>query len=335
MVETDPIQALIHQATIVGLLCAFVAGLGEWLHQRRINETRALSFGPEGPRGWTALVPFLRTAAALILGFSLWVLAHLESKPPEIDPTQEPSQHLLIALDVSPSMYLEDSGPERNIRRGTRASEVLEAVFQRLDMSRTRVSVVAFYTDAFPVVLESFDINVVNNVLNGLPMEFAFEAGSTQLQQGVEKALSFAKAWPKGSTTLIVVSDGDTVGGSLPARLPLSISDVLVLGVGDPHKGSSVAGRTSRQNIQALQRLAVRLGGLYHEANTKHLPTEVVRNLAMAVPSVEDQTLLRDLCVAGTGIGTGILALLPLLLAQFGRRSPRSRSAVLTGQASK
>ena len=190
MVETDPIQALIHQATIVGLLCAFVAGLGEWLHQRRIQETREPVLRPRGPRGWTALVPFLRTAAALILGFSLWVLAHLESKPPEIDPTQEPSQHLLIALDVSPSMYLEDSGPERNIRRGTRASEVLEAVFQRLDMSRTRVSVVAFYTDAFPVVLESFDINVVNNVLNGLPMEFAFEAGSTQLQQGVEKALS-------------------------------------------------------------------------------------------------------------------------------------------------
>ena len=250
MVEVNPVEALIHQAAIVGLLCALLAGLGEWLHQQRLRSTQSLTFGPEGPRGWTKLVPILRTVAALILGFSLWVLAHLESKPPEIDPTQEPSQHLLIALDVSPSMYLEDSGPERNIRRGTRASEVLEAVFQRLDMSRTRVSVVAFYTDAFPVVLESFDINVVNNVLNGLPMEFAFEAGSTQLQQGVEKALSFAKAWPKGSTTLIVVSDGDTVGGSLPARLPLSISDVLVLGVGDPHKGSSVAGRTSRQNIQ-------------------------------------------------------------------------------------
>ena len=96
-----------------------------------------------------------------------------------------------------------------------------------------------------------------------------------------------------------------------------------------------MAGRTSRQNIQALQRLAVRLGGLYHDANTKHLPTEVVRNLAMAVPSVEDQTLLRDLCVAGSGIGTAILALLPLLLAQFGRRSQPSRSPVLTGQASK
>ena len=85
MVETDPIEALIHQAAIVGLLCALVAGLGEWLHQRRLRETQSLTFGPEGPRGWTALVPILRTFAALLLGFSLWVLAHLESKPPEID----------------------------------------------------------------------------------------------------------------------------------------------------------------------------------------------------------------------------------------------------------
>ncbi len=331
MVETDPIEALIHQAVIVGLLCAMIAAFGEWLHQRRLRETRSLTFGPEGPHGWTAIAPFLRTLAALILGFSLWVLAHLESKPPEIDPSKEPSQHLLIALDVSPSMYLEDSGPERNIRRGTRASEVLEAVFQRLDMSRTRVSVVAFYTDAFPVVLESFDINVVNNVLNGLPMEYAFNAGNTELQQGVEKALGYARAWPKGSTTMIVVSDGDTVSGSLPARLPLSISDVLVLGVGDPHKGSSVAGRTSRQNIQALQRLAVRLGGIYHDANTKHLPSDVVRNLAMAVPSVEDQTLLRDICVAGAGIGTGILSLLPLLLAKLAHRSSRRESITVSG----
>ena len=330
MVVEDPIEALIYQAAIIGFFCALITLFGEWLHARRVRETRNLTFGPDGPRSWTRIAPLLRVLASILIGFSLWILAHLESKPPEIDPSKEPSQHLLIALDVSPSMYLEDSGPQRNIRRGTRASEILEAVFQRLDMSRTRVSVVAFYTDAFPVVLESFDINVVNNVLNGLPMEFAFNPGNTELQQGVEKALGYAKAWPQGSTTMIVVSDGDTVSGSLPARLPLSISDVLVLGVGDPHKGSSVAGRTSRQNIQALQRLAIRLGGIYHNANTQHLPTSVVRSLAMAVPSVQDQSLLRDLCVAGTGIGTGILSFLPLLLAKLGRRSTHKETAALS-----
>jgi len=82
-----------------------------------------------------------------------------------------------------------------------------------------------------------------------------------------------------------------------------------VIGVGDPHKGSSVAGRTSRQNKQALERLAVRLKGRYHDGNTKHLPSDIIRSLSMAVPSIQDQTF-----------GGTIIGLLPICLAHFGSR---------------
>ena len=60
--------------------------------------------------------------------------------------------------------------------------------------------------------------------------------------------------------------------------------------------------------------------GRYLDGNTKHLPSDLVRALAMAVPSIQDQTFLRDLAVAATGIGGAILGLLPLFLAQFGSR---------------
>lgn len=313
-------EQLLPTAAAMALLALVICAIGEWLHLRRIGRIERLAFGDEGPQRWTRAAPFLRASAVALLAGGLWILAHLESKAPEIDPDKEPSQHLLIALDVSPSMYLEDAGPNRNLRRSTRASDVLEALFQRLDMTRTRVSVIAFYTEAMPVVLESFDINVVRNVLNALPMEHAFPPGQTQLQKGVEEALKYAKPWPKGSATLVVVSDGDTVDGSLPRQLPISIADVLVVGVGDPYKGSPVAGRTSRQNKQALERLAVRLKGRYHDGNTKHLPSNIVRSLAMAVPSIQDQTFLRDLAVAATGIGGTIIGLLPLCLAHFGSR---------------
>ena len=313
-------EQMLPTAAIIALLALLICAIGEWLHLRRIGRIERLAFGDEGPQSWTHAAPYLRALAVALLAGGLWVLAHLESKAPEIDPDKEPSQHLLIALDVSPSMYLEDAGPKRIQRRGTRASDVLEALFQRLDMTRTRVSVVAFYTEAMPVVLESFDINVVRNVLNALPMEHAFPPGQTQLQMGVEEALTYAKPWPKNSATLVVVSDGDTVAGSLPRQLPISIADVLVVGVGDPYKGSPVAGRTSRQNKQALERLAVRLKGRYHDGNTKHLPSNIVRSLAMAVPSIQDQTFLRDLAVAATAIGGTIISLLPLCLARFGTR---------------
>ena len=313
-------EQLLQSAAAIALLAVVICAIGEWLHLRRISRIERLAFGDEGPQLWTRAAPYLRTLAVALLAGGLWILAHLESKAPEIDPDKEPSQHLLIALDVSPSMYLEDAGPNRNLRRGARASDVLEALFQRLDMTRTRVSVVAFYTEAMPVVLESFDINVVRNVLNALPMEHAFPPGQTQLQMGVEEALKYAKPWPKGSATLVVVSDGDTVTGALPRQLPISIADVLVVGVGDPYKGSPVAGRTSRQNKQALERLAARLKGRYHDGNTKHLPSNIVRSLSMAVPSIQDQTFLRDLAVAATGIGGTIIGLLPIFLARFGTR---------------
>ncbi|MEC9476959.1 MAG: vWA domain-containing protein, partial [Planctomycetota bacterium] len=313
-------EQLLPTAAIIALLALLICAVGEWLHLRRIQRIERLAFGDEGPHVWTHAAPYLRAISVALLAGGLWILAHLESKAPEIDPDKEPSQHLLIALDVSPSMYLEDAGPKRNLRRGTRASDVLEALFQRLDMTRTRVSVVAFYTEAMPVVLESFDINVVRNVLNALPMEHAFPPGQTKLQMGVEEALTYAKPWPRDSATLVVVSDGDTVDGSLPRQLPISIADVLVVGVGDPYKGSPVAGRTSRQNKQALERLAVRLKGRYHDGNTKHLPSNIVRSLSMAVPSIEDQTFLRDLAVAATAIGGTIIALLPILLARYGTR---------------
>ena len=315
----DP-QQLIYSAAVIALLALILTAIGEWLHLRRIRRIEKLAFGEEVPQLWTRLAPLLRCLAVTMLAGGLWVLAHLESKPPEIDPDKEPSQHLLVALDVSPSMYLEDASEKRNQRRGERASDVLEALFSRLDMTRTRVSVIAFYTEAMPVVLESFDINVVRNVLNALPMEHAFEPGQTQLQKGVEEALKYAKPWPKETATLVVVSDGDTVDGALPRQIPISIADVLVIGVGDPHKGSPVAGRTSRQNKQALERLAVRLKGRYHDGNTKHLPSDLVRSLSMAVPSIQDQTFLRDLALAITGIGGTIIGLLPLCLARFGSR---------------
>ena len=51
------------------------------------------------------------------------------------------------------------------------------------DRFGTRVTVVGFYTAAKPVVIEAFDLNVVSNVLNGLPLEHAFDRLFTTYKQ--------------------------------------------------------------------------------------------------------------------------------------------------------
>jgi Ca-activated chloride channel family protein len=316
-------------ALFAGLIAGALALLGEWLHARRLRRARFLAFGPAGhAKPWVAVVPLVRCLAVASLAFALVVLHEFRAEgDEEIDPDQEPSKHLVIALDVSPSMYLEDSGPSGRDSRWERARDLLTAVMQRLDMEQTRVSVMAFYTEAKPVVIRSFDMGVVLNVLDGLPLEHAFEVGSTQLQAGVQAAIDMTRGWPPASTTLIVVSDGDAVGGAtMPRRTP-AIADVLVLGVGDPYRGAEVAGRTSRQDHESLQRLAVRLEGRYHDGNALHLPTDVVRALTASLPQVTTKSELRNIALALVGLSTSLLALIPLLLS-LGGGSRSSRSGV-------
>lgn len=311
------------------LAALLVAALGEWLHSRRLHASRYLSFGPRGrARHWVRAVPFLRAAAAAMLVFGLVILFQFRPQnETEIDPDREPSKHLVIALDVSPSMYLEDAGPDGRQSRWARARDLLTGVMQRLDMEQTRVSVMAFYTEAKPVVIRSFDMGVVLNVLDGLPLEHAFEVGSTQLQGGVQAAIDMTRGWPPGSTTLVVVSDGDTVAGSTLPRRSSAIADVLVLGVGDPYRGAEVAGRTSRQDHESLERLAVRLDGRYHDGNRLHLPSDVVRALTASLPQVTTQSELRTIALVLVGVGASVLALIPWLLS-FGGGSRSSRSGV-------
>ncbi|MBK7405174.1 MAG: VWA domain-containing protein [Phycisphaerales bacterium] len=236
---------------MVKLLLAIAIGLaalcGEWLHARRTARVRWLVFGPtNGAHSWVAAVPWVRAPAVGILAWGLATLLSLDGAPTDLTPQKnEPTRHLLIALDVSPSMYIEDSGPDARETRGRRAYDVLESVLSRLDVTHTRVSVVAFYTTAKPVVVDTDDLNVVENILRDLPLEHAFKEGQTNMYEGVRAAGTLAEAWEPGSATMILVSDGDTLPDAGLPRMPPSVSDTIVLGVGNPYRGTSIAGRTS------------------------------------------------------------------------------------------
>ncbi len=106
----------------------------------------------------------------------------------------------MLVLDVSPSMRLKDAGPERDQSRMKRASDVMESFFQRVPMDQYLMSVVACYNGAKPVVVATKDIEVVRNILDDLPMHFAFRAGKTDLFSGLEEAAKIAQPWRPRST---------------------------------------------------------------------------------------------------------------------------------------
>lgn len=308
---------------IIAFAVLVIVGIAEWLHARRVARVARLAFGPSGRASrWTIVVAPSRTIAAALATWGLMFLVTYD--PIEIDrkPAKIASNHLLVLLDVSPSMQLKDSGAEaQGISRAKRAGEVVQAVLDRLDMENTRISIVAFYTDALAIVQDTFDKEVIRNALDGLPMYTAFESGPTDLKKGLVKAFEIARLWPADSATLLIVTDGDVATG-IPSVIPSSIADTIVVGLGDPVKSSDVNGHASRQDTMGLRQLATRLGGFYHDGNRKHLPSDVVNSLTMIAPRVGGNWSVRDLALLAVGIGCSTLAFIGPLLTFFGR--PRS-----------
>jgi Ca-activated chloride channel family protein len=216
-------------------------------------------------------------------------------------------------------MQLADSGPDRKQTRAKRASEVLLSMLERVALDQMRVSVVAFYTSAKPAVIDTFDIEVVKNILNDLPLGFAFVPGKTSLIDGIRESAALAKGWAPGSTTLFVVSDGDTVPDKGLPELPRSINNVLIMGVGNTLGGMNIDGHLSRQDASTLRQLASRLRATYLDVNEKHLPSQQIASLAKAMPMRDAANKgRREYALAATAVGASLLCLIPLALGFAG-----------------
>lgn len=311
-------------AVWIAVAATAVCALAEWLHARRIRRVAYLAFGPNGQAtAWVTAVPLLRALSMGVLCWGLVVLWNLAAMPTaavSANPLENADPaHLVFALDVSPSMDLADSGQLGKDPRSARARDALRSILDRIDLQQTRVSVIAFFSTARPVVVDTFDAEVVANILHDLPLEQAFESGKTTLYAAVEAAAEIGKAWRPNSATLVLVSDGDTLPPAKPSPLPPAFADVLVLGVGDPHRGEFIDGHVSRQDVSSLEQLALRLGGDYYDVNSRQVPTSRVAQLPAAMVR-DDRTAWnsREAAVAAVLSGAGCLALIGPLLSLFG-----------------
>lgn len=304
-------------AQLAALGAALVMLAGELLHARRVRKLAALAFGPSRrPALWVYLAPPLRVLSAAGLAWGFVTLATLPPKVHKLGVLPENEyRDLLLVLDVSPSMRLVDAGPEGKLSRRKRASDVLKSFFERSPMELYRTSIVAVYTEARPVVVRTTDPEVVRNILEDLPMEYAFKAGPTDLITGIQEACRIAQPWRPKATTLVVVSDGDTVPPTGMPKLPASIGHVVIVGVGDPKSGRSISGHMSRQDVSSLRQLAVRLQGTYHDGNEKHLSTDLVNQVTLVgKQSAFERLTRREYALIAVTTGASVLSLLPLLL---------------------
>jgi Ca-activated chloride channel family protein len=321
MVGTPTSTTILTAASVATVFVVLARLAAEYVHARRTARVARLAFGPgERPAWWARTAPWLRTAAAGAVSFGLVTLLLL---PPTVRRGEETPENLrrrlVLVLDVSPSMRLVDAGPDAKQSRAARVTELLKSFFARIPIEQYRTTIVATYTEAKPVVIDTADLEVVRNILEDLPMHYAFQAGPTDLIAGVREAAKLAQPWRPHSTTLVLLTDGDTIPATGMPALPDSIDHALVVGVGDPAAGRFIDGHMSRQDVSTLQQLAVRLRGHYHNGNAKHLGSELVRTVAFGrTMSLTDRLTLREYALTAVAIGGAVLGLLPWLLSAAG-----------------
>lgn len=299
-----------------------VAAAAEVLHFARVLRLAPLAFGPGRARvGVAAAAAVFRVAA---LAAAVWGLAVLLVLPPAAHRVGEiradEYRHLVLVLDVSRSMEVDDAGPTGKQKRSERAADLIQSFFERVQAERYKTTVVAVASEAKPVVVDTTDREVVRNILTELPMRHAFKAGDTNIFAGLEEAAKIARPWPPNSAVLMMVTDGDTVPTTGMPKMPPAVGgNVVMIGVGNPSVGRSLGGHTTRQDVSTLRQVAVRLNGAYHDGNEKQLTTELVSRIdERATPKGGDRWTAREWALLCAGAGSAAFGLLPLALGLLG-----------------
>ncbi|MEC9046736.1 MAG: VWA domain-containing protein [Planctomycetota bacterium] len=308
-------------ALYVALGAFLLTMVGEVLHARRVHRLRHLLFGPKGaPAAWASAAPFLRILSSSALAWGLTTLIFVEPKvhAGEEIPDDE-WRHLLLVYDVSPSMMLEDAGASGDQTRHERARELIESMFERVKIGQYKVSVIATYNGAKPVVTDTKDIEVVRHMLTEVDLQYAFKVGKTKLFDGIQVACDLARSWRVNSALMVIVSDGDTVPSTGMPKLPPSIGGTLVIGVGDHLSGSFIGGQQSRQDESTLRQVAIRTGGEFHNGNRRQVPSDILNAAAKdSRKPLLEQLTLREYALLAVLLASLVLALLPVLLHYFG-----------------
>lgn len=287
--------------TLLPLICGatalLVTSFTEWLQCRRTSRVMGLAFGPSSrPRRWTQAVPLFRVAALTALSWSLATLfvAHLNKGGSASAEVANRSENIFLLLDYSPSMLLADAGPDGEFTRKQRMREVADSIVERLG-EHVQYSFACFQSEIYPIAERVYDKAVIRNMFNDLPVEKAMNStGPTDLGHVINQTLNMLDSdlasdtgsknrfeYADDSTTLILISDGDSLEIEAIRELPGSVKRALVLGVGNPDKGLIVGSEEhySKQDPVALTAIARSLDGEYIDVNKRHLASSSMNSL--------------------------------------------------------
>ncbi len=194
-----------------------------------------------------------------------------------VETIRRQGQDVVVALDVSRSMYAEDVSPNRL----ERAKIEVGRIIQRLEGDR--IGLVAFAGDAFVQSPLTIDYGAAMMFLNAMDPTLMSTQG-TNLGKAVAIAVEALEETPPENRILIVVTDGEDHEGDLAEAIAAVTSAsvaVYTIGVGSAEgvplpqvdetgvrqgfrRDDDGAVITTRLNETALQDIAMQTGGRYY-----------------------------------------------------------------------
>ena len=194
-----------------------------------------------------------------------------------VDTVRRQGQDVMVALDVSRSMYAEDVVPNRL----ERAKIEIGRIIQRLDGDR--IGLVAFAGDAFVQSPLTADYGAAMLFLNAMDPDLMSVQG-TDLARAIAVAVEALEETPPENRIVVIVTDGEDHEGGLAEAIAAATNaqvTVHTVGVGSVEgvplpdvDGVEARGRfrrddegnviTTRLNETALEDISLQTGGEYH-----------------------------------------------------------------------
>ena len=308
-------------ALLASCAVLLLATLAEAMHARGVRRIAKLAFGPSGhPALWARLVPGMRVLSVCAVTWGLVTLLTLKPKVHKINEIAESDfKNLLIIYDVSPSMRLVDAGPTQQQSCRQRAADLLKSFFQRTPIELYKVSVVAVFTGAKPVVVGTTDLEVVQNILGDLPLHFAFKPGPTDLFAGLQEAAKIAQPWRPHSTTVLIISDGDTIRPPGCPSFPIPWPTCWSSASATPRQADSSKGINRGKTPRPCGNWRCDSEGNITTATRSKLGPHWSKEMTFYPgKSVMEQLTRREYALMAVGVGSALLGLAPFLLWRFG-----------------
>ncbi len=215
----------------------------------------------------------------LFIVFAVVALARPQSINERIDQFSE-GINILLVMDVSESMQLEDLRPNR-----LEASREVARKFVK-GRNNDRVGVVVFAGDAYSLSPLTNDYDLINSYLTEIKFNMIENAG-TSIGNAIGVGINRLNESEQGSKIMILLSDGENTSGLLDPNTAAKLAyayDIKIYTIGIGKEGEVSFGRDSLGNIQTvkshldeslLRKIAEQTKGSYYRAINNNTLNEV------------------------------------------------------------